>query len=140
MLYLDTSLLVAVLTNEAETERLQCWLGRQPIEDLAVSDWVATEFSSALSIKLRTGQIGPVHQTEALAMFTRLMADSFTTLPVSRSDFRMAARLADRHVLGLRAGDALHLAICTLHGATICTPDQRLSDAASALGVKAMLL
>ena len=67
MVYLDTSLLFAVLTNEAETERLQCWLGQQPTKDLAVSDWVATEFSSALSIKLRTGQIRIVDRAEALA-------------------------------------------------------------------------
>jgi predicted nucleic acid-binding protein len=40
----------------------------------------------------------------------------------------------------LRAGDALHLAICATHGATLCTLDQRLSDAGSALGVEAMLL
>ena len=140
MLYLDTSLLVAILTNEAETERLQCWLGQQPIEDLAVSDWVTTEFSSALSIKLRTGQIRIVDRAEALATFTRLVADSFITLPVSRSDFRMAARLADQHALGLRAGDALHLAICANHGTTLCTLDRRLGDAGSALGVNAMLL
>jgi uncharacterized protein len=55
MLYLDTPLLVAALTNEAETERMQHWLGRQPEDNLAISDWVTTEFSSALSIKLGTG-------------------------------------------------------------------------------------
>ena len=140
MLYLDTSLLVAVLTNEAETERLQRWLGQQPVEDLAISDWVATEFSSALSIKLRTGQIRIVDRAEALATFTRLVADSFTAIPVSRLDFRTAARLADQYVTGLRAGDALHLAICANHGTTLCTLDRRLGDAGSALGVKAMLL
>ncbi len=84
MLYLDTSLLVAVLTNEAETERMQHWLGQQPVDDLAVSDWVATEFSSALSIKLRTGQIGAAHRADALATFARLAVDSFTVAPVSR--------------------------------------------------------
>jgi predicted nucleic acid-binding protein len=40
----------------------------------------------------------------------------------------------------LRAGDALHLAICVDHGATLCTLDRRLSDAGSVLGVKTMLL
>jgi len=140
MLYLDTSLLVAVLTNEAETERMQHWLGQQPVDDLAVSDWVATEFSSALSIKLRTGQIGAAHRADAMAAFARLAADSFTVVPVSRLQFRTAARFADQHTLGLRAGDALHLAVCADLGATLCTLDQRLSHAGSALGVKTILL
>jgi hypothetical protein len=140
MLYLDTSLLVAALTNEAETERMQCWLGRQPEDELAISGWVTTEFSSALSIKLRTGQIGAAHRADALAILTRLATDSFTVVPVSRLQFRTAARFVEQHALGLRAGDALHLAICADHGATLCTLDRRLSDAASALGLKTMLL
>lgn len=68
MLYLDTSLLVAALTNEAETARMQSWLGEQQEDNLAISDWVATEFSSALSIKLRTGRLGMSDRAEALTM------------------------------------------------------------------------
>lgn len=140
MLYLDTSLLVAALTNEAETGPMQTWLGQQPLEDLAISDWVATEFSSALSIKLRTGQIGPNDRAEVLAKFTRLVADSLTVVPVSRLQFRIAARFVDQHTLSLRAGDALHLAVCADHGATLCTLDRRLNDAGSVLGIKTILL
>lgn len=70
MLYLDTSLLVAALTSETRTSFVQQWLEDQDPEELAVSDWVVAEFSSALSIKLRTGQIGPAHRADALAMFT----------------------------------------------------------------------
>jgi uncharacterized protein len=140
MLYLDTSLLVATLTNEAETERMQSWLSQQPEGDLVISDWVATEFSSALSIKLRARHIEAAHRAEALAMFTRLATDSFVVVPVSRLQFRTAARFTDQHMLGLRAGDALHLAICADHGATLCTLDQRLSGAGSVLGVKTILL
>jgi len=139
-LYLDTSLLVAALTNEAETARMQAWLAAQPPDELTISDWVVTEFSSALSIKLRTGQLQPAHRADALAMFTRLTADSFTLLPISGLQFRTAARYADQYTLGLRAGDALHLAICADHGATLCTLDRRLGEAGAALGVKTMLL
>jgi predicted nucleic acid-binding protein len=61
-------------------------------------------------------------------------------VPVSRAQFRTAARFVEQHMLGLRAGDALHLAVCAERGATLCTLDRRLSDAGSALGVKIMLL
>ena len=73
-------------------------------------------------------------------MFTTMSAETFTRLPVSGAQFRTAARFADQHALGLRAGDALHLAICADHGATLCTLDRRLSATGSALGVKAALL
>ena len=139
-LYLDTSLLVAALTNEAETARMQSWLGAQDPADLAISEWVSAEFSSALSIKLRSKQIDAHHRADALAMFTRLSAESFAILPVSGLQFRTAARFADQHALSLRAGDALHLAICADHGAVLCTLDGRLAKAGSALGVRAKRL
>ena len=140
ILYLDTSLLVAALTRESETARVQEWLGKQAPGSLAISEWVITEFSSALALKLRTKQLGPPHRADALAVFARLMAENFTILPVSGSQFRTAARFVDHHALGLRAGDALHLAVCVDHGAALCTLDRRLGKAASALGVKTRLL
>lgn len=139
-LYLDTSLLVAALTNEAESGGIQNWLGQQAPGSLAISDWVTTEFSSALSIKLRTGQIEFDHRADALAMFARLTAESLTILPVSGLQFRTAARFADQHLLGLRAGDALHLAICADEGATLCTLDRHLGKVGPALGVKTLQL
>jgi predicted nucleic acid-binding protein len=72
--------------------------------------------------------------------FARLVEESFTLLAISGLQFHTAARFADRYELGLRAGDALHLAICADHGATLCTLDRTLTEAGPALGVKTILL
>lgn len=139
-LYLDTSLLVAALTNEAETERIQVWLSTQDEQALMISEWVVTEFSSALSIKVRIGQIEAQDQTAALAMFRQIAAQSFTFIPVMGEHFRIAARLAERYELGLRAGDALHLALASEHGATLCTLDRKLAAAGAAFATSTRLI
>jgi len=139
-LYLDTSVLVAAFTHEAETARMQQWLRDQAAATLAVSEWVAAEFSSALALKMRSRQITATNRADALAAFARLVEESFTLLAISGLQFRTAARFADRYELGLRAGDALHLAICADHGAALCTLDRMLGKAGAALGVKTLVL
>jgi hypothetical protein len=138
--YLDTSLLVAAYTSEARTSSVQTWLGEQPVDELAISDWVVTEFSAALSIKLRTDQLDAETRADALVLFARFCTETVSILPVSALHFRIAARFTDQHTLALRAPDALHLAICADHGATLYTLDRRLADAGPALGCPAILL
>lgn len=98
---------------------------------------MAAEFSSALSIKVRTGALNVHHRAEALALFTQLTTDSFGIIPISSQHFQTAARFADNHALGLRAGDALHLAIASQRGATVCTLVHRLAEGGMALGIRA---
>jgi predicted nucleic acid-binding protein len=140
MRYLDTSLLVAGLTKEATTARIQTWLAAQAAATLAISAWVVTEFSAALSLKLRTGDIDAQYRAEALAAFARLCDQAFSILAVSAGAFQTGARFADHSQLALRAGDALHLAICAEHGVELCTLDRRLAGAGPNLGVPTLLV
>jgi predicted nucleic acid-binding protein len=136
---LDTSLLVSALTPETTTVRAQEWLDAQNASEFAISDWVVTEFSAALSMKLRIGDLRSGERAAALSAFARLASESFGMLSVEAMQFRTAATFADHSSLGIRGSDALHLAICMDHGATLCTMDRRLAAAAPAVGVVARL-
>jgi predicted nucleic acid-binding protein len=113
---------------------VHAWLAEQLPDELWINDWVATEFSSALAMKVRIGDLSVEHRAETLAHFRRLIADSFGVLPVTASHFQAAARLADQHLLGLRVGDAPHLAVAIDAGARLCTLDRRLAEAGKAVG------
>jgi uncharacterized protein len=54
---------------------------------------------------------------------------------VADEHFEQAARIADRYDLGLRGGDALHLAIARDAGCRVATFDKRMSDAALQFGI-----
>nr|MBV6629012.1 type II toxin-antitoxin system VapC family toxin [Oceanococcus sp. HetDA_MAG_MS8] len=140
MVYADTSILVAAFTPEPRTSDMQRWLGERPAGELAISDWVMTEFSAALSMKVRGGYLQPQERAEVLALFAEVVEQSCEVLAVTVLDFRVEARFAGQHATGLRAGDGLHLAVAANAGARIRALDKGLVEAANALGVSAGLL
>ena len=109
MLYVDTSVLVALCTNEAKTAEVLKWYAACTVE-LASAAWCVTEFASALGIKQRTGQLTESQAQTAWVQFERICANDLQLLPVETMSFHKAALMTMDTAAGLRAGDALHLA------------------------------
>lgn len=136
MFYLDTSFVVASLTrDEVRSENARRWLETAVPETLFVSDWVKTEISSALSLKIRIEQLTIEDRAAVLQRWQLLLADSLSILTVQPDDFETAGRFVERYELALRAGDALHIAIAQSAGCTLVTLDRRMAEAAVELGV-----
>ncbi|MEX2500729.1 MAG: type II toxin-antitoxin system VapC family toxin [Trueperaceae bacterium] len=143
--YLDTSLVIAALTSEERTVAVHDWLdekvrARSGATGLVVSDWTVTEIASALSLKIRTGQIGPNDRHDIDDVLSAWLEASLDRVPVPRTAFLDAARLLRHHDTGLRAGDALHLATADHHGIPLVTLDRTMAHAGSALGVRTELV
>ena len=133
MVYVDTSVIVPLLTVEPSTESVTAWFS--DLQDMPVSsDWLLTEFSSAISIKVRTGRLSGVAAKAVHREFQRLTSSGLRLAPVSRTAFKAAADMAQDHRHGLRSGDALHLAVAREIGAkTIATLDGTMAKNAKRL-------
>ncbi len=138
--YFDTSVLVAAYTAELNSERLIVWMKGLAGIEIAISQWTRVEFSSALSIKVRTRQITTELRTEVEQRFAAIADSSYLELPFAPDEFAIAARWCARHETGLRAGDALHLAIASRNEATLCTLDRKLHEAGEMLGIQTLLV
>ncbi|MBX9908341.1 MAG: type II toxin-antitoxin system VapC family toxin [Beijerinckiaceae bacterium] len=137
--YLDTSFVVAALTREAASPRVWTWLSDHSEAELHISEWVKTEVSAALSIKVRNRDLAEHEQAAALSRFAALCSESFLFLPIPIAAFGRAARFADRFQLSLRSGDALHLAIVEPSRMPLVTLDKRLAEAGPKLGIGTIL-
>jgi predicted nucleic acid-binding protein len=136
MIYCDTSLLVAALTPEAKSQAVQAWLRTLGPGELCISPWNVTEFSSAIALKVRAGKLSSDQKSDVLTQWREMQADQLLTVPVPGDAFDLAARFCDMAGAGLRAGDALHLAVASIGGHALATLDGRMHDGASAVGVK----
>jgi uncharacterized protein len=140
MKYLDTAVLVSVLLPEDTSALAIRWMEEQRDHKLAVSEWVRTEFSAALSRKLRSRRITVHERDAALLYFRGKFIRDFHVLEIQTRDYENAASIADRHDLGVRAGDALHLAVALGNDCTLVTLDRQLAEGARALGYAVELI
>lgn len=139
MRYIDTSVLMAFLLPE-EGSQLAESLMTSPGEALAFSSWTEVELLSALGIQVRRKQITRRGARKAVDAFVDLVAPALVRLAVDDNDHRVAVQMLKGWQTGLRAGDALHLALIHEHQAELWTFDQNMAKAASHFGLRCQLL
>ncbi len=135
MIYLDASALVSLFASEPMSLRVSQVLA-QASEPVAASTWTLVECVSAFAIKARFGSLSA---DTAVALSRQIRADAgkdYALEGLLDEDAVQAARLIERCATPLRAGDALHLAICNRLGARLLTLDHEMAKAAGALSLQ----
>ena len=79
MLYLDTCVLLALLTPEVHSPAASAFL-EQGTQTLAISPWSVTELHSALGLKVRTGALSTAEADRVLEGFERSLAPGLLSL------------------------------------------------------------
>jgi hypothetical protein len=140
MIYVDTSVFVALCIKEQKSEDVAKWYTNSSAKMIS-STWAFTEFSSALSLKVRTSQITEKQSREAWKKFDGLCQYDIELLPIENKVYYSAGILVVDSKSNLRAGDALHLAVAKqLKSKSLATLDKVLAKNASSVKIQAVLI
>lgn len=136
MIYLDTSFLAPFYIQEATSASVETILLNIPTDKLAISDWTIVEFTSLLSRRVRMNELNLEQMEAIIHSFKEDTAQSYTVFTVTTADFILASEFIQQWETGLRAGDALHLAIARNHNIeNLLSLDRKLIDAARQLNI-----
>lgn len=133
-IYADTSVLIAVVFEEPDSDRVREWF-RRTTQGIIVSDLARLEFPAVVMRSARTRRLNPREASAALTSFDLVAARS-RNLRHGRADFAAAELLVRDFATKLSAPDALHLASAKNAGAMLATLDARLAEAAHGQGVE----
>jgi predicted nucleic acid-binding protein len=137
MLYFDTSFLIPLVIEEPTSAQINRFMQSRADDELGVSHWTRVEISSALARAVRMRLLDRDSALEADSKLEESLSKSFALLLPDLRDFELSKRYLAHHESGLRAGDALHLAIATNHGAAaFYSLDKKLSEAARRFGLR----
>lgn len=134
--YVDTSVWVAVLTQEPSAETLMRALEAEAGQ-LLTALWTRTELASALGIKARRHELTQERVRQLIQEFELWVAGGLVAMPVDSMDFLQAARLCENIDSKLRGGDALHLSVAKRCQAThLLSLDKDMLENAGSLGMQ----
>ena len=134
MVYLDTSFVAPLVIAEETSNSVEAFVLKLKPGELVTSLWTQVELASLVSRKVRIGELSAAEAEAVRREFERMLSESFELLLPVVADFTAAAKYLEMPKTGLRAGDALHLAIAANHGARkILTLDAGFIDAGKQL-------
>lgn len=134
MVYLDTSFVAPLVIAENSSDAAEAFVLKVKPGELTTSLWTQVELSSLVSRKVRMGELSDSQAEVVRREFDRVLVESFEMLAPTAADFATAAKYLEIPKTGLRAGDALHLAIAANHRAKrILTLDQGFLEAGKLL-------
>jgi len=140
MLYFDTSFLAPLLLPEATSERIAALVSTLDRKQFSTSHWTRMEFSSLLARAVRMGVMDSRTATQHETRFEAMLIGSFSVILPATDDFNLAKQYLGQFDSGLRAGDAIHLAIARHHNAdAIYTLDKGFFSAGTKLGLPVTL-
>lgn len=141
--FLDTSALIKLYHQEPGTEEIEEIFG-QAENTLVISELAIIELYSTLARKVRSGQITPRAQEEALRNFEEDCTRRFVIAPLGGAALQKAKELLRKYgnTKALRALDSLQLSSCLLartgEDLTFVCADGRLLDIAKSEGLQVL--
>jgi predicted nucleic acid-binding protein len=138
IVYLDASVLVSIVTLDANSERAGRWYESLQAS-VVISELANLEVCAVVSRELRSKRFSRAYADKALTDFDALRVTS-ERWSHSAQDFAVADRLVRDYSTKLSAPDALHLASAKNAGAELATFDKRLAEVAEGQGVKVTAL
>ena len=134
MVYLDTSFVAPLVIAENLSDAVEAFVLKVKPGELTTSMWTQVELSSMVSRKVRMGDLSDSQAEAVRREFDRVLGESFEILVPTAADYAAAAKFLEIPKTGLRAGDALHLAIAMNHRARrILTLDRGFLEAGKLL-------
>jgi predicted nucleic acid-binding protein len=136
MRYFDTSFVTPLIRRETTSTFVERFVAKLPSGQLAISRWTEVEVASLLARDVRMGVINAGGAREADELFGDIVRRSFVVLSPDGRDYELARRYLHTYESGLRAGDALHLAIAAnLRADAILSFDKTMIRAGELLGL-----
>jgi len=132
-IYLDTNVLVSTFVEDVFSRRADEFLKEK--SDLLVSDFVRAEFASVMGRLFRTKELTLTKAESALQAFDEWTGKNTALVEMRTYDIRAAEDFLRSFGLGLRAPDAINIAIARRMGAELATFDKKMAQSARKLGI-----